>query len=265
MIVRAFGIPTLTCSQITTALKAMSVEYGTVIGGKLEKYPKSVDRTVTCDRSSVVPIVFDSPSAFLARQGRFKVKVLALIIGDPVTLGLNLGLPCLGVRVDPKTFAVTEVPFNTAVLREILRRSSEVDDHVEVSCGEVDITGTLLKSYSSSVLPALQGTLYRIKDREVRTSISRVIHKYLCGKFGLPALQEKIFKLTEGRVSAQVEIVDRLSGVLSGKEFKIFRQVVRTAYKNPSKINALSKKHKISAFDIRYILAKVDQKALVKE
>jgi hypothetical protein len=59
--------------------------------------------------------------------------------------------------------------------------------------------------------------------------------------------------------------VDRLSGVLSGKDFKVFRQVVRAAYKNPSKINTLSKKHKISAFDIRYVLAKVDQKALVKE
>lgn len=259
MIVRAFGIPTLTCSQITTALSTMAVDYGTVIGGKLEKY-RTEHTSLPKPETPVIPIVFDSPSAFLARQDRFKIKVLALVMGDPVTLGLSLGLPCLGVRVDPKTFAVTDVPFNIAVLREILRRSLEVDDHVEVSREPVDITGTLLKSYSSSVLPALQGTLYRVKDKEIRTQMSRVIHKFLCGKFGLPALQSKLFKLTDGRVGAQTEIVDRLTTVLTGRDFKVFRQVVRTVYQHPSKIEVLARRHKISTFDIRYVLAKVDQK-----
>lgn len=247
MIVRAFGIPTMTRAQICTALEELNVDYGVVHKGKLDKHRVRGREKMPC-----VPIVFETASAFLARQEKFNVRVLALVMGDPITLNQSLGLPCLGVRVD-KNFKVEKVPFNLSVLREIVRRTADAEDHIRVTREVMDISTKLLGNYSTSVLPTLQGVLYKIKDKTSREQISRAIRIFLAGPASMNKLEPQLYKFMGSATEAQ-RVVTKLIEILRTDEFKTFRMAVRTA-RATGRIDAVAKKHRISPFDIRYTLA----------
>lgn len=247
MIVRAFGIPTMTRAQVCTALDKLNVDYGVVQAGQLERF-----RLKGREKTPCVPIVFDTASSFLARQNKFKVRVLALVIGDPITLNLSLGLPCLGVRVD-KSFKVEQVPFNLAVLREVVRRTADAEDHILVTREPLDIPTQLLGNYSTSVLPTLQAVLYKIKDKTAREQVSRAVRLFLASPSTLNKLEPQLYKFM-GTSAESSRTTMRLMEILRTDEFKVFRTAVRTA-RTTGRIDAVAKKHRISPFDIRYTLA----------
>lgn len=249
MIIAAYGVPGITVVELALMFNKLNLTYGLVISGGLKKVGPTLDITETdsCCQPAF-PVIFNSHSTFLRTHGKFKrIKVIAFIVDNPVVLTRSLKIPLLGAYSTKHLTTFSRVGVND--IKEILIGCTYKDTPIEVSNKKYKPVDEILKSYEQSDLAKIQTFLYKIKDIDHRERVSKLIKNWL--------LTSTPFSKIEGRLQKEIKprIVDVLKVMLTQLSIDNLRVAIRQVKNNKLSPGKASKQFKISAFDLRYLLA----------
>lgn len=237
MLVAAYGLPTLSVLELSYWLEGTGLSYGVVRNTGLQKVKKQ--------RGPVTPVVFSSARLWARTVSRFTGDVLAFVVDDPITLSREYGLPLVGGELVHDRFIAQTVKHSDLAKLLTVRKPQQI----QVTRSPFNPVAKILKGYRSSVLAVLQTQFYRIKKTEGREDVVAAVRAWLPTREPISTLSGRLSRIVSER---QANLV---IGILKSPEFVKFRSAIQDVKANPKRINAVAKQHKISPFDIKYVLA----------
>ncbi len=244
MIVAAYGVPGITGIELALMLGKLKVDYGIVkqnsfrkvlLEGRLKPQP-------------IFPVIFTSSTCLLRTQGRFKIaKVVAFVVDNPVVLTRNIKVPLLGAEATTTGLEFSHI--TEGVLRSLLIENANKEEQLLFSDHKYQPIKEILKKYEQSDLSKIQTFLYKIKEVDKRDRVSRLIKTWLLTAAPLSKIESRLQK------EIKPAIVDNLRAMLCQPSVDNLRVAIRQVKQNKLTPTKAAKKYKISAFDLRYLIA----------
>jgi hypothetical protein len=244
MIISAYGCPGITCVELALMFNNLKINYGLV---RRQRLTKVLDNNR--EDQPIFPAVFNSVSMFLRTYGKFKpsTKVVAFIIDSPVVLTQNLGLPLVGAEVSKYSAIFSKITEES--LKEVLLACTPLDTPLTFANQRYKPVDEILKRYEQSDLSKLQTFLYKIKEQDTRDRVSKLTKSWLLTSSPFSSIEGKLHKDLSPNVANTLQTMLTLPSVAN------LRKAIRKVKTNKLSAVKASKIYKVSAFDLRFLLA----------
>lgn len=244
MIVAAYGVPGITVVELSLLFTSINVSHGIVKQSILRR----VKVNPTGIAQPLMPVIFNSGSTFLRTNLKFKnTKVVAFVCDNPIVLTRNLKLPLIGAETTKRSITFSKITEDT--LKEILIDCTYRETPLDILDHKYKPVDEILKLYEQSDLSRIQTFLYKIKEVENREKVSKLVKTWL--------LTSAPFSKIEGKLQKEIKhhTVDILKSMLTQSSVDNLRRAIRKVKTGKLSILKAAKLYKVSAFDLRYLLA----------
>jgi hypothetical protein len=245
MIVALYGLPGLSFAEITYMLTDLGIGFMAV-----------TDRPIKVgdpDRKHVVPVVFNSARSFLMNHTKIKFRACAFVCDTYAKLKKEHGWEVVGVtEINKKKHVYTQ--FHKRELADLLQHADKLRGKTcyATETKVYDPASDLIKKFAQSALAQSQTMMYKVKNQDLRSKTFALVKGWFIGDV---KTQETLNSRLSAIHSSDKYVTD-LMVVLTSVHALSLRRVTIESRKNPTRIEALTKKANLSPFDVRYLLSK---------
>lgn len=247
MIVAIFGVPGLSFAELTYLLTELGIGFMAVTDK-----PQKVGEP---NKNHVVPVVFSSARSLLQHHSKIKFRSVALVCDNYAKLKREHGWTVVGTREVSKN-GHEYVQFGSRELGDLIQSADLL------ARSPVEIEGTVPKAYdpasemiskfADSALSQTQSMMYKVKNQEIRSKTFAMIRGWFVGDVKTSdTLQSRLRS-----IHTSDKYVTDLMNIMTAPAALTLRRVTIEVKKNPDRLEIVTKKAKISPFDVRYLLSK---------
>lgn len=239
-----YGLPGVSVYQFHTMCSSLQRSYAIAT-------PSGLERHLFENSSYPYPVLVQSVANFWRVFRRFKKPVCVFVIDNPIHL-LSYNAVLLGAH-QVKKF---QFSFSSVRATDIdLAIESCPNSPVPISRGPISVINAILETTdSSSSLSVLQTALYKIRDQAIRKTFQESMYKYLAGQLSLKRVHLSI------RGKLDEEFATKLLSILSRPDYQALRDAAQEVFRTRSAATnweRVSKRYKVSRFDLKYVCKKV--------